>query len=261
MLHLIAHHRSQALDLLDGALEIEFVVHLQDHTGGKALGTQARRNAHHRDLDDVRRRTLHRVIHCRALAKTPELRILALELGDMATAAKHRLGIPDLLRLRHHSIKEGAHARIRLEVTVDHLARLGHGNVQRLREPICLLPIHDAEVDRLGAAPELGRDLFHRHAEHARGGLSMEILALVERCDQMLIGREMRKQPQLDLTVVDRKEDRPLTCRKRRLDRMTELGARRDVLQVGVARRKTARSGDGLVVRGVHASVSATQRP
>ena len=70
----------------------------------------------------------------------------------------------------------------------------------------------------------------------------------------------MRQQTQLDLRVVHRQKDASLACRKRRLDGTTQLRARRDVLQVRVARGQTPRCRDGLVVRGVHATVTTAQR-
>ena len=114
-------------------------------------------------------------------------------------------------------------AGIRLKVAVDHLARLGHGDIERLREPIGLLAVNNAEVHRLGTAPQLRRDLINRHAKHTRRRLGMEVLALVERCHQVLVGRKVREQSKLDLGVVHRKEHAPRRHRERRLDRMPQL--------------------------------------
>ena len=70
----------------------------------------------------------------------------------------------------------------------------------------------------------------------------------------------MREQAQLDLRVVHRQKDAALARRERRLDGTPQLRARRNVLQIGVARRQTPRRGDGLVVRGVHTPVTTAQR-
>ena len=70
----------------------------------------------------------------------------------------------------------------------------------------------------------------------------------------------MCQEAQLNLAVVDCKEDRSLARRKRRLDGTAQLGARRDVLQVGIRRGQATRRRDGLVVRGVHAAVPLAQR-
>ena len=200
------------------------------------------------------------MVHGRALTKATELRVFGLELGDMAPAAIHGLGIPRLLGTRHHVVQECAHAGVSLVVAIDHVACLGHRDVQRLRQTVGLLAVHDAKVHGLGAAAQVGRYLGYLDAKYARGRLGMEVLALVKGAHQVLVTRKMREQAQLDLRVVHRQKDAPLARRKRRLDGTTQLRARRNVLQIGVARRQTARRRNGLVVRGVHATIAATQR-
>ena len=179
-------------------------MYLQNHVGGKALFFQAAAYAGHRDLDDVGRGSLHGVVHGRALTKAAELRVFGLELRNMATAAVHGLGVARLLGTRHHVVEERAHARICLVVAVDHVACLGHRDMQRLRQAVGLLTVHDAKVHGLGAAAQIGRYLGHRYAKHARGCLGMEVLALVKGTHQVFITREMRQQTQLDLRVVHR---------------------------------------------------------
>ena len=228
--------------------------------GGKAFFFQATTYAGHGDLDDVCCGALHGVVHGRALAKAAELRVFGLELGNMASAAIHGLGVARLLGARHHVVEERTHARVGLVVAVDHVARLGHRDMQRLRQAVGLLAIHDAKVHGLGATAQVGRYLGHRHTKHARRRLGMEVLALVKGAHQVLVTREMCQQTQLDLRVVHRQKDASLACRKRRLDGTPQLRARRNVLQIRVARRQTPRRGDGLVVRGVHTTVTAAQR-
>ena len=125
--------------------------------------------------------------------------------------------------------------------------------MQRLRQAVGLLAVHNAKVHGLGAAAQVGCHLGHRHAKYARG-------RLVKGTYQMFITREMRQQTQLDLRVVHRQKDATLPRRERRLDGTTQLRARRNVLQIRIARRQTPRRGDGLVVRGVHTTVTAAQR-
>ena len=200
------------------------------------------------------------MVHGRALTKAAELWVFGFELRNMATAAVHGLGVARLLGTRHHVVEERAHARVGLVVAIDHVARLGHQDVQRLRQAVGLLTIHDAKVHGLGAAAQVGRHLGHRHAKYARGRLGMEVLALVEGAHQMLVARKMREQAQLDLRVVHRQKDASLARRERRLDGTPQLRARRNVLQIGVARRQAPRRGNGLVVRGVHTPVTTAQR-
>jgi len=168
-------------------------VYLQNHVGGKALFFQAAAYAGHGDLDDVRCGALHGMVHGRALAKAAELRVFGLELGNMATATVHGLGVARLLGTRHHVVEERAHARVGLVVAVDHATRLGHRDVQRLRQTIGLLTVHDAKVHGLGATAQVGRYLGHGNAKYARGRLGMEVLALVKGTHQMFITRKMRE--------------------------------------------------------------------
>ena len=175
------------------------------------------------------------MIHRRAFAEHA-LRGHA-QLRDGAAAPVHGLGISGLLREGHRLIQVCAHARVRAEVGVDHLTGLRHGDIERLRQTVCLLAVHDAEVHRLGAAAQLRGHLVNSDTEHARGGLGMEVLALVEGTHQMLVAREVRQQPQLDLRVVDGHKDRALLHRERLFDRMAQLGASGDVLQVGIGAR------------------------
>ena len=68
----------------------------------------------------------------------------------------------------------------------------------------------------------------------ARRGGTVEVRALVERRDQVLVARKVRKQPQLDLRVVACQEHAALRHGERRPHAVPQLGPRRDVLQVRV---------------------------
>ena len=155
--------------------------------GGKALFFQAAAYAGHRDLDDVGGGSLHGVVHGRALTKATELRVFGLELWNMATAPVHGLGVARLLGTCYHVVEERTHARVGLVVAINHVARLGHRDMQRLRQAVGLLTIHDAKVHGLGATAQVGRYLGHRHTEHARRRLGMEVLALVKGAHQVLV--------------------------------------------------------------------------
>ena len=155
------------------------------------------------------------------------------QLRDGTASTVHGLGITRLLGEGDRFVQIRANAGVRTEIRVDHLTRLGHGDIERLGQAVCLLAVHDAEVHRLGAAAQLWGDLVHGDAENARRRLGVEVLALVEGAHQVFVAREVRQQPELDLRVVDRHEHRPLLDREGALDRMAQLGAGGDVLQVG----------------------------
>ena len=166
-------------------------MHLQDHLGRKALGAQALGDTHHGDLDDIGSRPLHGMVHRRALAEHA-LRGDA-QLRDRAASAIHGLGIARLLGESHGLVQIRAHTGVRTEIRVDHLTRLGHGDIERLGQAVCLLAVHDAEVHRLGSTAQLWGDLVHGDAENARRRLGVEVLALVEGAHQVFVSGEVRQ--------------------------------------------------------------------
>ena len=93
VLHDVADHGGEALDFVDGALKVQFVVYLQDHVGGKAFLFQAAAYAGHGDLDDVGGGSLHGVVHGGALAEAARVAVGGAQLGDMALSPEHGLSI------------------------------------------------------------------------------------------------------------------------------------------------------------------------
>ncbi len=177
----------------------------------------------------------------------------------MALAAVHRHRVAVLARKGDTLVKVRADPGVRLEVAVDHLLRLRAGNLERRGQAVCLLAVHDAKVHGLRAAPQLRGHLLHRHAKHARRRGTVEVRALVERRDQVLVAGKVREQPQLDLRVVAGQKHAVLRHGERRPHAVSQLGPRWDVLQIRVGAREPARRGDGLVQRGVDASVPADE--
>jgi len=84
----------------------------------------------------------------------------------------------------------------------------------------------------------------------------MEVGPAVEGRHEVLVRRQVRKKPELDLRVVAGEEHRPFGDGEGRAHTMPQLGARGDVLQVGVRAREAARRRHGLVERGVDATVT-----
>ena len=210
-------------------------MHLDHELGLKVLGQKTALHLVHGHLDDVGGAPLHGMVHGRALAEGPLLAVGALQLGNVALAAEHGLGEAALAGLGDGLVQVSAHAGVRLEVAVDHLAGLGHGDVQRLGESEGLLAVDDAEVHRLGAAAQLRCHRLHRQTEDARGRGGVEIRPGVECRHQVLVAGQMREQAQLDLRVVRRQEQLARPQRhEATADLAAELGAHGNVLQVRV---------------------------
>ena len=234
-------------------------MHLQHEFRLKAVSNQAALNLVHGEFDDIGRAALHGMVHRRALAEAALHFVARLQLGNMALAAEHRGREPAFFRLFNRLVEVGAHARIGLEITINHILSLFETDSQALGQAERLLAIDDAEVYGLRATAQLRGDLFHGNAEHARGGVGMEVGARAERIYQVLVARQMREQAKLDLRVVGRNEHVALAQRhEASTHAATEIGAHGNVLQVRIARRQTARGSDRLVEARVHQAVDAT---
>ena len=77
--------------------------------------------------------------------------------------------------------------------------------------------------------------------------------SLLERVDERLVARQVREHAQLDLRVVGGDQHVPAVGDERAPDLPAELGANRNVLQVGIAAAQPAGRRDRLVEAGVHA--------
>ncbi len=121
----------------------------------KAVSDQAALNLVHGELDDIGRTALHGMVHRRALAEAALHFVARLQLGNMAFAAEHRSREPAFLRLFNRLVEVGAHARIGLEITVNHILSRFETDSQALGQAERLLAVHDAEVHGLRAAAQL----------------------------------------------------------------------------------------------------------
>ena len=85
----------------------------------------------------------------------------------------------------------------------------------------------------------------------------MDVFVVLEGFQEAGVAGEVRQDAQLDLRIVRGEQHRlrpEVTRDKCAPDRVTEVGAHRDVLQVRVLRRKASRGRDHLVEVGVDAS-------
>ena len=92
-------------------------------------------------------------------------------------------------------------------------------------------------------------------AEHLQRGAIVDVLAAcVNASTSAVVAREVRQHAQLDLRVVGRDQHVAGLGDERAADLAPELGADRDVLQVGIAAAQAAGGGDRLVEAGVDAA-------
>ena len=105
------------------------------------------------------------------------------------------LGVRGLLGFLHIS----ANAGIALEIGLDIGARRALLDADLACETEGRDAINDAEIDRLGAAPDHRVHALDRHAEHLARGERVNIDALLERLLQRIDIGHVREDAQLDL--------------------------------------------------------------
>ena len=109
-----------------------------------------------------------------------------------------------LAALLGHVVLDAGEAR---EIGLDVLARLAALDAELVGEPEGRDAVDDAEIDRLGAAPHVGRHALDRHAEHLARRHGVDVEALLERILQRLDVGDVGEDAQLDLAVVGRDQD------------------------------------------------------
>ncbi len=148
-----------------------------------------------------------------------------------------------------------ADAGIALEIGLDVLAGLLLRDAELGRQAEGGDAVDDAEIDRLGLAPDHRVHALDRDAEHLGGGNGVDVVAVAEGALQRLDVGDMRQQAQLDLRIVGRQQGAAFLGDEGLADLAALLGAHRDVLQVGIGRGQPAGGGAGHVVGGVDAPV------
>ena len=170
----------------------------------------------------------------------------------MAFAAEQRVHEPVLLGVGLGLLDEVANARKALEVLFDVGAGLLARNAELVGETERRNSVDDAEVDRLGAAADLRRHALDRHAEHFRGGHSVNVEPFAKGFLQRLDAGDLGKKPQLDLRIVGGHKLHARRGDEGAADLAAVLGTHRNVLQIGIGRRQPAGRCRSERVVGVH---------
>src|SRR5882762_6674844 len=183
-------------------LEHQLVVYLHDELGGKPFAVEPTPHGDHRELDQVRGRALHWGVDRCALGPAAARRIGALDLRQPQAPAENGLDIATVARGLAHLLHVLCHPRIAGEVARDIGLRRGALQAELLRQTEGGHPVDQPEVDHLGVAALLGCDVFERAPEHLGSGGAVDVLARLERAQQILIPRDMRHDAQLDLRII-----------------------------------------------------------
>ena len=224
-------------------------MHLQQHADMAQPGfLQGGHHADHRALDDIGAGPLDRRIDRCALAALPLGLVLRTDPREPGLAPEERFRIAafaDFLERTDDIFLDAGEA---LEIGVDHRLRLIRLDPQASAQAPARDAVEDREIDRLGASARIAIDL----AEHLDRGAGVDVLALREGFLQTRHIGHMRCQPQLDLRIVGGKQDMARLGDEGLADLATDLGADRDVLQVGIGRAQPPGLRTDQAVAGMH---------
>ena len=120
------------------------------------------------------------------------------------------------------------------EVRVNERVRILAAHARVARETEVAQAVHDAEVDDLGDAAHVRRDILRSHRVDLGRGAAMDVLAALERGDELGLAGDVRQHPQLHLRVVGAHQTLPGVGMERAADPLSPLRSHRDVLQVRV---------------------------
>mmetsp|Transcript_4299 Transcript_4299/g.17283 ORF Transcript_4299/g.17283 Transcript_4299/m.17283 type:complete len:225 (-) Transcript_4299:629-1303(-) len=210
---------------LDGTLDDDLVVYLQQHCVPQFAQPRVTGHLHHGQRDDVRRRALDGRVDSRALRATTRARVFGGDVRQRTSPAQQRAHRTVAPRLLPHTLLPVAHLRSRVVPRLDSIFRLLHGHIPVLGQPMRCLAVRDGEVQRLGLAPlsavlvlnqrrvwvapcllleqaRAVRDIILYERIHVHCGAAVEVPA---RSEGLLHGgavRDVREDAELELAVV-----------------------------------------------------------
>ena len=118
VLHFLYHNAGHLLEFVGAYIEVEFVVHLQNHLRLDVLLLESTVDVNHGNLDDVGSGALDGRVDGIALAEAAHHGIARVDVGQHASAAVERGNIAFFLGLCDAAVDVGAHLRESLEVAV-----------------------------------------------------------------------------------------------------------------------------------------------
>ncbi len=202
---------------------------------------------HHRELEDVRRGPLDGHVARDPFGLESERAVGRVKIRQEPPAPEERAHGFALTRRLHGLFHEARDPRVAVEVRRDETSRLVARDAELLRERAVAHAVNDPEVDRFGRAPLVGGHLVLRLVEDERRRAGMNVTRRGEGVDERRVLREMRKNAELYLRIVCAQDEVPRRRDERSADGASELGADRDVLEVGIARREPPGRGDRLI--------------
>src|SRR5262249_20782787 len=160
-----------------------------------------------------------------ALAKAPQVRIAALDLGQIAPPARQRRHVAALAALRDRALEIRAHSGMAREELLEILLRFLGRDRETAREPERGDAVDHGEVRGLGDVALRRGHMRRIDAEDLGSRAAVDVLAAPEGLHQALLTRHVSEDPELDLRVVRREEPPARLGDERRTDAAPELGA------------------------------------
>ena len=156
-------------------------------------------DADHSDFNHVGGGTLDRRVDGVALGGGADGAVGGVDVADVAAASGDGFDVAFIPRGFDNAVHAGFNRRILFEIALDNFRSFFARNAQTLGEAEGGDAIDDAEVDHLGFAAHVGRNIGQRDAEDARGGGGVNVFAAFEGGFHVLVAAEVRHDAQFDL--------------------------------------------------------------
>ena len=177
---------------------------------------------------------------------------MAVDVGQIATAAKEGFGVTQLTRFVHRFLHVFLHLWVGLKITVYQLFCLTAAHFHPFSQTKGGDAVDDAEIGRLGLTALVTAHFIQTFLVDLCGGGAVDVMTFQEGGYHVLILTQMGHQPEFNLRIVGGEEQAAWLRHECLTHFLTVRIADRDVLKVRIGRRQTARGSHCLVVGRVN---------
>ena len=180
-----------------------------------------------------------------------------MKLEDFSSGSHEGGDVAVFLGLGHHPVHVLPHTVEGGEIALHILLGLPPAHADVLGQGEIGDTIDDPEIHRLGPAAHLMAHLLRRDPKDLGGGGGVDVRPAEEGLLHGLVIGDVGQQPQLDLGVVGVHQHMARGRYEHIPQLGAQLGAHRDVLEIGLRGGQPPRGGDRVLERGVDAPVRA----
>src|SRR5579872_5345823 len=254
LLHSVLDEGLEALEFFGGALEKKLVVDLQNHARAKFFRDQAAVDFDHGEFDEIGGGSLERRVHRGAFGEIAQVGLRRIDFGNRADAAEHGARDAGLARFGDLAFEIFFDAAVAVEVSGDEFRGFFLVDLQILREAKGGEAVDDAEINYFGGAAMLGSLGKGRDVENFLCGARVNVLGAAKGFDENRVLGKMREDAQLDLGIIGGKQNVARLGDEGGANFAAELGANRNVLQIGIRGAETSGGSAGLIDLRVQAA-------